>query len=108
MANKIEFTTIKPDKFVTKSSRYANSKVIYYSDEKIITFETYKKSKYIPSGNDQVAVIPPGMQYRPDLVSKDKYGTPDFWWKVMEINGIKDVFDFIAGKTIMLPGDIYA
>lgn len=60
------------------------------------------------STNDQVAVIPNGMQYRPDLVSKEKYGTVDFWWKIMEVNDIKDVMDFTAGRTIVLPGNIYA
>lgn len=108
MANKIEYTNLRPTDFVTIVSRYADSRVIYYSDEKIITFETYKKKKYQPLSTDQVAVIPPGMEYRPDLVSKDKYGVPDFWWKIMEINNIKDIMDFKAGRTIVLPEGVYA
>ena len=107
MANKIEFTDLRPTDFVTSISRYNSSRVIYYSDEKIITFETYKKKKFVPSPEDQVAVIPPGMEYRPDLVSKEKYGLPDFWWKIMEANGIKDVADFRSGRTIVLPENIY-
>lgn len=108
MANKIEYTNLRASDFVTTVSRYSNSQVIYYSDEKIITFETYKKKKYKSSPSDQVAVIPPGMEYRPDLVSKDKYGVPDFWWKIMEINNIKDIMDFKAGRTIVLPEGVYA
>lgn len=108
MANKIEYANIKSSKFVNQTSRYINSKVIYYSDDKIITFDTYKKTPFNASKQDQVAVIPSGMQYRPDLVSKERYGTVDFWWKIMEINNIKDVFDFTAGRTIILPGNIYA
>lgn len=107
MANKIEYTTISPEIFVTNFSRYSNSSVIYYSDNKILTFTTYKKKKYTPGANDQVAVIPSKMQYRPDLVSKEKYGTVDFWWKIMEVNNIIDIFDFKAGKTIILPDNIY-
>ena len=107
MANKIEFANMKPTDFVTTASRYADSRVLYYSDEKIITFETYKKKKFVPSKTDKVAVIPPGMQYRPDLVSKDAYNAPDFWWKIMEVNGINDIMDFKAGKTIILPENIY-
>lgn len=107
MANKIEYTRIKPETFVTKVSRYQSSKVIYYSDQKIITFETYKRKKITPSRNDQVTVITPGMEYRPDLVSTDKYGLPDFWWKILEANSMKDIMDFKAGKTIVLPGNIY-
>lgn len=108
MANKIEFTNLRASDFVATTSRYSDSRIIYYSEEKIITFETYKKKKFTNSPADQVAVIPPGMEYRPDLVSKDKYGVPDFWWKIMEINNIKDILDFKAGRTIILPEGIYA
>jgi hypothetical protein len=108
MANKIEYTDINPRNIVNPTSRYINSKIIYYSDEKVLTFETYKKTKFSISKNDQVAVIPAGMQYRPDLVSKEKYGTVDFWWKIMEANNISDIFDFTAGRTIVLPRDVYA
>ena len=108
MANKIEFTEMDPGKFVTKVSRYASSRVIYYSDEKILTFETYKRKKFVESKGDQVAVIPTGMEYRPDLVSKEKYGIPDFWWKIMEANNIKDIMEFKAGRTIILPENVYA
>jgi hypothetical protein len=107
MANNIEFTDIRSEEFVTKVSRYAGSKVLYYSDEKIITFETYKRKKFEPSPRDQVAVVTPGVEYRPDLVSFDKYGVPDFWWKILEANMMKDVVEFRAGKTIILPENIY-
>lgn len=107
MANKIEFANINAKKFVVETSRYIDSKVLYYSDENIITFETYKKNKYILTPNDKVAVIPQSMQYRPDLVSIQTYGTVDFWWKIMEVNNIIDILDFKAGKTIILPENIY-
>lgn len=108
MANKIEYTNLRPTDFVTNVSRYASSKIIYYSDERIITFETYKRKEMKKSKADQVAIIPPGMEYRPDLVSKEKYGIPDFWWKIMEANNIKDITEFKAGKTIVLPEAVYA
>jgi hypothetical protein len=107
MANKIEFTSIRPETFVTRVSRYADSRVIYYSEEKIITFDTYKRKKINKSRGDQVTVITPGMEYRPDLLSSDKYGLPDFWWKIMEANNMKDITEFKAGKTITLPENIY-
>lgn len=107
MANKIEFTNTRPTEFVPRLSRYSESRVIYYSDARITTFETYKRKKFSPSSKDQVTVITPGMEYRPDLMSYDKYGIPDFWWKIMEANKIKDVMDFKAGRTIVLPENIY-
>lgn len=107
MANKIEFTDIQPSTFVTRVSRYASSRVLYYSDEKILTFETYKRKNYQESSGDKVAVIPPGMEFRPDLVSKERYGLPDFWWRIMEANNMKDIMDFKAGRTIILPENVY-
>lgn len=108
MPNKIEYTDFRPTDFVTNVSRYSASKVLYYSDEKIITFETYKRKKIKQSKSDQVTVIPPGMEYRPDLLSREKYGIPDFWWKIMEANNMKDIVEFKAGRTIVLPEEVYA
>lgn len=107
MANKIEFTNLRAKDFVGNVSRYADSKIIYYSDEKITTFETYKRKKFVPSSRDQVTVVTPGMEYRPDLMSFDKYGMVDFWWKILEANGMKDVMDFKAGATVVLPENVY-
>lgn len=107
VANKIEYADIRPAEFVTRLSRYSESKVVYYSETKIITFETYKRKAYVPSPRDQVTVITPGMEYRPDLMSFDKYGAPDFWWKIMEANSMKDVTEFKAGRTIVLPENVY-
>lgn len=107
MANKIEFTETRATDFVTRLSRYSDSRVVYYSDSRITTFETYKRKNYRSSSKDQVAVVTPGMEFRPDLMSFDKYGVPDFWWKIMEANGMKDVTEFKAGKTVVLPENIY-
>lgn len=108
MANKIEYTNLRANDFVTNVSRYSNSKVIYYSQEKILTFETYKRKTIVQSESDSVAVIPAGLEYRPDLVSTEKYGIPDFWWRIMEANNMKDVIEFKAGRTIILPENVYA
>ena len=48
-------------------------------------------------------VISPGYEYRPDLISQMVYGSPDFWWKIMEVNSIKDIFDFKAGVNLRIP-----
>ena len=59
------------------------------------------------SSGDQLTVIPNGMEYRPDLMSIQRYGTTDFWWRIMEVNKMKDIMEFKAGKTIILPENIY-
>ena len=94
MANYYETTSISAKKFVTFSSRYSASSVVYYTENKLLTFNTYKKKKLLPSSRDRFMSVPANLEYRPDLVSQMAYGTCDFWWKIMEVNGIKDIFDF--------------
>ena len=106
MANKIQETKINPKTFVTASSRYADSKVLYYGDLNKLTFTIYKRSSELESKDDKFMVIPPGMSYRPDRVSKAMYGTVDFWWRILEMNGMKDILEFKAGTNVRLPASL--
>lgn len=110
MANMIELANINASNFVPAGSRYLNSDVIYYykddDDYKKITYKTYKKGQVVESDTDRFGLITPGVEYRPDLVSFKAYGTVDLWWRIMEINNIKDVYDFKAGLTIRIPSRI--
>lgn len=103
MANFTTVTNISPTTFVPISSRYAKGTVVYYTENNLITFQIYKKQNIALTKNDKFAVVTTGTEYRPDLVSKAAYGTVDFWWKIMEANGIKDIFDFKAGLNIRIP-----
>jgi hypothetical protein len=40
------------------------------------------------------------------LVSYDAYGFVDNWWRILEANQMKDVWDFKTGKTIIIPNKI--
>lgn len=41
---------------------------------------------------------------RPDLISLDVYGKVDFWWVIMKLNGIDDMYnDFTLGDVIQIP-----
>ena len=86
MANTIEYTNIDPvaNYLVSASSRYTNSKVIYYGKNRYLTFTTYHRRKQEARSDDQYAVISAGTEYRPDLVSQQVYGVPDFWFRIME------------------------
>jgi hypothetical protein len=106
MANYYEATNIKPQKFVTYTSRYSENTVVYYKEEKYLTFNTYKKNTYPPSSRDRYTVITKGYEYRPDLLSQKVYGFPDYWWKIMEANNIKDIYDFKAGVNIKIPESV--
>lgn len=106
MATPILKSGIDAEKVVSKVSRYANQAVVYYGEQKFLTFDTYVRPDYKLTGAEQVMLITKGTEYRPDLVSFDYFGTPDVWWKIMEINGMKDIWEFKAGKTIILPNSV--
>lgn len=47
---------------------------------------------------------------RPDLISYKLYGTEEYWWLLMVINGIEDIFhDMEVGQLLQIPNvyDIY-
>lgn len=106
MANYYEATNIATKKFVNFSSRYTDSSVVYYTENKLLTFNTYKKKNFTNSAGDRFMSITANLEYRPDLVSQMAYGTCDFWWKIMEVNGIKDIFDFKTGINLRIPDSI--
>jgi hypothetical protein len=99
----IEYTSISSQKIMTPSSRYRKQSVIYYGERKLLTFDTYVRKAYVPNGKERVMVITKGVEYRPDLVSNDFYGFPDNWWRILEGNKMTDIWEFQAGRTIMLP-----
>ena len=107
MATKIKDASISKANIIDSVSRYQKSRVIYYGDLPKTTFEIYKRVPVTSSSTlDKVALITPGWEYRPDLVSFDVYGAPDFWWKIMEVNHMNDILDFRSGITIRLPSSI--
>jgi hypothetical protein len=106
MANFIEKAAqINSEIYVNFTSRYTNSSVIYYGDDRKITFTTYKRKDMVESEEDKFMIITTAVEYRPDLVSQKIYFTPDYWWKIMEFNSIYDIADFTAGKTLRLPNN---
>lgn len=107
MANFTEKTKIDPRRFVPVTSRYVDSVVVYYTENKLITFQLYKKKEIPNSKKDKYAVVTAGTQYRPDKISQQAYGTPDFWWKILEANGLKDVYDLKAGLNIRIPDALF-
>jgi len=107
MANYFELSTINPRSFVPVTSRYAASKVVYYTERKLLTYNTYKKHSFPASKRDKFAVVTKKYEYRPDLLSSDAYGAPDFWWRILEANDIKDIYEFKAGLNVRLPDAIF-
>jgi len=102
-----EAINISADDIIDKVSRYRSSRIIYYGDLPKTAFETYKRTTVTTDSTlNKVTLITPGWEYRPDLVSFDFYGAPDFWWKIMEVNKMSDILEFKSGLTISLPSSI--
>lgn len=52
----------------------------------------------------EVGFIPPGYEHRPDLISNVYYGTPSYWWLILEANGIADPFESLnVNDRIIIP-----
>jgi hypothetical protein len=99
----ISNTNINIDTVVEGFSRYQNSEVIYWGDQNLLTFGTYVRTPYVPTGNEKVMLVTPGLAYRPDLMSSEVYGIPDAWWNILQVNGIYDIYDFKPGITVLIP-----
>ncbi len=97
-------TTTYGNKFVSPTSRYANYQVMHYGKDKKQTFPIYKKKNLGFTRDDKHFEITKEFEFRPDKVSAYFYSVPDYWWKIMEMNGMKDVLEFRAGRNIVLPG----
>jgi hypothetical protein len=57
-------------------------------------------------GTDTLKVLESRYNNRPDLLSYDLYGTPNYWWVFMIVNPdrIKDpIYDFKTGTVVFCP-----
>ena len=100
----ISFPLIETSEVTKGFSRYKNQRVIYYGENNFITFNIYRKKNYVQTGEEKVMLITKGVEYRPDLGAYEVYGMPDAWWKILEANNMKDILEFKAGVTIVIPG----
>lgn len=58
---------------------------------------------------DEIFIIPPAYDQRPDLLSQEKYGTPRLWWVFAMRNPnvlIDPIQDFVSGLEIYIPANI--
>lgn len=67
-----------------------------------------KLPKMPKTSTDEVYIIGPGYDQRPDLLAYRLYGTSRYWWVFSMRNPdiLKDpIRDFTAGKQIVLPAE---
>ena len=105
MPNPIYYTNYGTNKVVSSTSRYNYRPIIYYGEKSKLAFTIYTKTSF-PSSADKFYEITKDVEFRPDLVSFYMYGIPDYWWRIMETNGMKDILEFRSGRNIRLPSNI--
>ena len=103
MANELSYTNYGTNNLVSSTSRYAARNVILYGDEKKATFTVYNNKSIGIAPGDKFYEIKKEVEFRPDLASSQFYGFPDLWWRIMEINRMKDIMEFRAGRNIRMP-----
>ena len=64
----------------------------------------------VPSSDfDNIIIIPPEFNQRPDLLSQQEYGTPRLWWVFCIRNPdliVDPINDFVSGLEIYVPVNI--
>ena len=61
MTQLITKSNIRSDAVVVQTSRYINQNVIYYGEKKLLTFDTYNREKYTPTGNEIIMLLNKGV-----------------------------------------------
>ncbi|NJO58798.1 MAG: hypothetical protein HC836_10750 [Richelia sp. RM2_1_2] len=86
--------------------RYAKSSPYSVTDQTSWYLDFYRDPNVPFFGDDELVVIEPKFEYRPDLFSYTRYGTSNFWWVFQRrnMNLIRDpIWDFKANLTIYVP-----
>lgn len=86
--------------------RYSKSSPYSVTDQTSWYLDFYKDPILPFFGDDDLKIIEPKFQYRPDLFSFELYSTPNFWWVFQRrnMNLIKDpIWDFKSGLNIYVP-----
>lgn len=85
-----------------KKSRYNKAKFLRFSND---TYDplTSVFLELLPNvrlgGRYRIA----GWEFRPDRISFDIYGSFQYWWIILEYNGIQKNEELTAGRTIYYP-----
>lgn len=105
MANELSYTNYGTNNLVSSLSRYVARNVVLYGNEKKAAFAVNNKKNIGIGPDDRFFEITKETEFRPDLVSGQIYGIPDLWWRIMEINRMKDIMEFRAGRNIRVPNN---
>jgi hypothetical protein len=89
----------------TPNSRYRGATVTEVEHRgELKPYTVLKKIVDVPlTTEDYYIVLDEGNMQRPDLISYQVYGTVDYGWALMEINGIRSWLDLRMGVRLRVP-----
>lgn len=89
----------------TATSRYRGATVTEVdSNGELKPYTMLKKIVDVPlTTEDYFIVLDEGNMQRPDLISYQCYGTVDYGWAIMELNGIRSWLDLKMGSRLRIP-----
>lgn len=89
----------------TKNSRYRGATVTEVEHRgELKPYTVLKKLVDIPlTTEDYFIRLDEGTAQRPDLISYQCYGTVDYGWAIMELNGIRSWLDLTLGTKLRIP-----
>lgn len=85
-----------------RTSRYRKDDIIVDEQRNVIYRETYSKPLRSRAGSKYFKVTPQ-YEYRPDLLAEDVYGSPKYWYVILEMNGLTGFEQFVRGLTVIVP-----
>jgi hypothetical protein len=89
----------------TENSRYRNSTITSVStDEGLQNYTILKLPIVVPeTDGDYYIEIDSSNEFRPDMLSFQVYGTPDFGWAIMEVNTLRSFKDLYMRNRLRIP-----
>ena len=86
-------------------SRYSTGDIMYGNDSRSKSNVIMVK-RVFPSKRQRFSTYVWTSEDRIDLVSYQFYGTPSFWWKIMDVNPeITNPFSISPGTLVRIPND---
>jgi hypothetical protein len=89
----------------TENSRYRNSTITSVeTSDGLKNYTILKLPIVVPeTDGDFYAEIDSTNEFRPDMLSFQVYGTPDYGWAIMEVNTLRSFKDLYLRNRIRIP-----
>lgn len=89
----------------TEESRYRGSTITSVeTDEGLQNYTILKLPIEVPEGESDFYIeIDSTNEFRPDMLSFQVYGTPDYGWAIMEVNNLRSFKDLTLRRRLRIP-----